>query len=171
MKGFYKIASIVSVIVTFFIIVGYYFIIPFLINNILVPFQAYQSYSVYIDSNKENSIDEDFIYFDKLGNKIIICNFKKNISNIDESFFIENLSGEMFYESTDSINDKFEFKIVEFNKIDSIKYKVRVRKSKIHKEKQINLNDRKYLNYFLELEKIENKLKIKKCNLINIELN
>jgi len=171
MKPFYKKLSLFSIFIIFGSFIGYYYIIPFIINNILVPIHAYQSYSVYKEYQKEKSIDEDYSYFDELGNKIVILDFKKNTNNIEKTFFEKNISGKLFHESIDLINDKFEFKIVEFNKIDSLKYKLRVRKDKIQEEKEIDLNNRKFSNYLLELEKIENELKIKKCDLIKIELD
>jgi hypothetical protein len=170
MKSFYNKLILYFILIVVSSIVGYFVIIPFVINHIFVPIQAYESISIYNDLEKNNSINEDFTYFDNFGNKIIIWDFKKNISEIEPSFFKENLSGKVFYEPSDSKNDKFEFKIVEFDKIDSLNYKIRVRKAKIHEENEINLNNRRHLNYFLELDIIENKLKIKKCDLINIEL-
>jgi hypothetical protein len=170
MKSLYNKLILYFILIIVGSIVGYFVIIPFVINHFFIPIQAYESHSIYNDLKKNNSIDEDFTYFDNLGNKIIIWDFKKNISEIEPSFFKENLSGKVFYESSDSLNDKFEFKIVEFDKIDSLIYKIRVRKTKILNDKEINSNNRKHLNYFLELERIDNKLKIKRCDLINIEL-
>lgn len=150
---------------------GYFIVIPFVINQILIPIQNYQTSSVYKNVISKETTDEDFTYYDELGNKIIIWDFKKNVPNIGKSFFEENLSGELFKELSDSINDKFEFKIIEFNKIDSLKYKIRVRKAKIQKKDEINLNNRKYINYILELERLSNLLTIKKCSLLNIEVD
>jgi len=171
MNQFYKKITLISVFLILGSIIGYFFIFPFIINNILIPIQAYKSHSIFNEIENRNEIDEDYTYFDNSGNVITIWDFKKNIPDIEKSFFKENLLGELFYESTDSKKDKFEFKIVEFNKIDTLQYKLRVRKVKIQEENQINLNNRKYLNYFFELELINNKLKIKKCILTNIEVD
>lgn len=150
---------------------GYFIAIPLIINQILIPFQSYQTSLVYKNISSKETTDEDFTYYDKLGNKITIWDFKKNADNIEKTFFEENLSGELFKESSDSINDKFEFTITDFNKIDSLKYKIRVRKAKVPEKNKINLNNRKYINYTLEIEKRDKLLRLKKCNLLNIEVD
>lgn len=168
MIKFYKKITLILGFLILASILTYFFIIPFVINHILSPIQAFESHSIFNDINNEDERDEDYRYFDDTGNLITIWDYKKNIPDIEKSFFKENLSGELFYESTDSKKDKFEFKIVEFNKIDDLQFKLRVRKAKLE---GTELNNRKYLNYILQLENSINKLRIKKCKLISVESN
>jgi hypothetical protein len=159
-----------NILIIFLVLIfGYFIGIPFIINHILVPIQNYQTSLAFKEIGSIKTTDEDFAYNDKFGNKIIIWDFQKNVSNIEKDFFEKKLSGEIFKEETDSVIDKFEFKIVEFKKIDTFKYILRVRKAKIQNEKISN--NRKYLNYVLELDNNNNQLKIKKCNLISTEVD
>lgn len=170
MKPFYKKISLFLIYIISGCIIGYFYIVPFVINHIYVPHLAYKSISFFEEIQNENNLDNDYSYHDSLGNKIIIYEFRNNILDIEHSFFKENLTAEWFYESTDTKKDKFEFKIVTFKQIDSLQYNLRVRKIKLEDSELIS-NKAKFLNYYLELEMNDDKLKIKKCNIINEELD